>query len=102
MTATHSVARVRYGRLLTACVGLLWLASLAGADSAKDAPSQQEKQKQVQAETDKTVRRMNAMVRLLVYNQLDKASETKLLDEVAQTLQGLSRDQMTEIVARLE
>src|SRR5262245_13670897 len=103
MIPSYRSARIWPGRILAAFAGALCLVSLSTADSAKDAgPSQEEKQKQVQAETERTVRRMNTMVRLLVYNQLDKASETKLLEEVAITLSTLSREQMNDIVSRLE
>src|SRR5262245_10691819 len=103
MTRVHALLRSALGRFVVAMLGLFWLVSLSDADAAKDSPAvQQEKQQHVQAETERTVRRMSTMVRLLVYNQLDKAAETKLLDEVAQTLAGLSKDQMNEIIARLE
>src|SRR5262245_55167775 len=103
MIPSYRSARIWPGRILAAFAGVLCLVSLSTADSAKDSgPSQEDRQKQVQAETERTVRRMNTMVRLLVYNQLDKASESKLLEEVTQTLAGLSREQMNEIIARLE
>src|SRR4029078_208193 len=102
MKSTHRFARVGLGRLVAVSAIALWLVSLSAADSANETASQQDKQKQVQAETERTVRRMNTMVRLLVYNQLDKASETKLLEEVAVTLSTLSREQMNDIVGRLE
>src|SRR5262249_28767469 len=102
MTPSCRFASVRMGRLVAASAGILFLVSLSVADSAKDTTSQQDKQKQVQADTERTVRRMNTMIRLLTYNQLDKESESKVLDEVAQTLAGLSREQMTDILARLE
>src|SRR6516162_3761070 len=102
MTSTYRFARVGLGRVVAISAAVLWAVSLSLADSATEATSQQDKQKQVQAETERTVRRMNTMVRLLVYNQLDKASETKLLEEVAIALSSLSREQMNDIIARLE
>ncbi|MBL8795515.1 MAG: hypothetical protein JNM56_16540, partial [Planctomycetia bacterium] len=102
MTATNRLSRVGVGRFVAFGAGLFWLASLALADSTRPAPSQTDKQRQVQAETEKTARRMGTMIRLLVYNQLDKEAETKLLNEVATSLAGLSREQMTEVIARLE
>ena len=103
MTRATRFMQSGMGRVMAIFAGVLCLATLSTADSAKDSPAvQQEKQKLVQAETDKTVRRMNTMIRLLAYNQLDKASETRLLEEVAQTLAGLSKDQMNDILMRLE
>src|SRR5262245_10211769 len=103
MTSAHRFLQSGLSRVVAIFAAVLCLASLSTADSAKDSPAaQQEKQKLVQAETERTVRRMNTMIRLLTYNQLDKASETRLLEEVAQTLSGLSQDQMREIMARLE
>src|SRR5262249_30132128 len=63
---------------------------------------QQEQQKQVQADTDHLVRRIGTMLRVLQYYQLDKGAEKKLLDEVVTTLSGLSRNQMAEVIDRLD
>src|SRR5271155_5704120 len=90
---------VRGLMLLTA--GGFCFVSLAFADAVKDPGVQQDKQKQIQADTDRMVRRMETMVRVLVYNQLDKATETKMLEEVAGTLSGLSKQQMTDVINRL-
>src|SRR5207302_6614503 len=66
----------------------------------------QEKQRQIQAETDQVVRRIGTMLRVLEFYKGDPAeqknAEQKLLGEVARTLEGLSQDQMTEVIARLE
>src|SRR5437764_14055852 len=74
----------------------------AQVDAAADLASRREKQKQVQAQTDQMVRRIGTMLRVLEYYELDKGTQKELLAEVAATLDGLSREQMTEIIARLE
>src|SRR5579884_3660143 len=89
--------------LLLALVGL----SLSGpasraAEAAPDLTAQGDRQKQIQAETDRLVRRVETMIRVLEYNRLDKSAEKQLLDQVAGTLAGLSREQMTRLIASLE
>jgi hypothetical protein len=74
----------------------------AQVEASADLTSRREKQKQVQAQTDQIVRRIGTMLRVLEYYELDKGAQKELLAEVATTLDGLSREQMTEIVARLE
>jgi hypothetical protein len=71
-------------------------------DVAPALSGQQVKQKQVQADTEHMVRRVRTMLRVLDYYQLDKRSEKQLLDDVASTLAGLSKEQMNEVIARLE
>src|SRR5882724_2213372 len=63
---------------------------------------QQEKQKQIQAETDYLVRRMATMLRVLEFYQVDKAQEKKLMEEMVGTLHGLSKSQMNEVIRRLD
>ena len=63
---------------------------------------QQDRQKQIQAETDYVVRRMGTMLRVLDFYQLDKAAEKKMLEDVAGVLGGLSKTQMREVILRLE
>src|SRR5205823_4845438 len=70
--------------------------------AAADLTTQREKQKQIQAQTDRMVRRVGTMLRVLDYYELDKSAQKELLAEVATTLDGLSREQMADIVARLD
>ncbi len=72
------------------------------AESPPNLATQEERQKQIQAETDRLVRRVETMIRVLQYNRLDKLAEKQMLDQVAGTLSGLSREQMTRLVAALE
>lgn len=100
MTHAGPIVRAGLGRPM-ALVWALGLVSICSADQAREA-AQQEQQKQVQAETERAVLRMSTMLRALLYNQLDQAAETRLLAEAAQTLAGLSREQMAEVLTRLE
>ncbi|HXX94896.1 MAG TPA: hypothetical protein VEN81_14825, partial [Planctomycetota bacterium] len=73
-------------------------------DPAKpsDTAVQQQLQKRVQADTDQTVRRINTMLRAMAFHKMEQAEENQLLGEVAGTLAGLSRDQMNQVLARLQ
>ncbi len=89
--------------IFLALMGLSLLGSAPrAAETAPDLPTQEERQKQIQAETDRLVRRMETMIRVLQYNRLDKSAEKQLLDQVAGTLNGLSREQMTRLIDALE
>jgi hypothetical protein len=81
---------------------VLLLAGGVRAGSEADLLAQQDRQKQIQADTDQMVRRVGTMLRVLEYYQVEKAAEKKMLEEVAVTLAGLSKDQMTQVIARLD
>jgi hypothetical protein len=59
-------------------------------------------QKQTQAETQRLASRLDGMLRVLAYHQLDATAEQKIMDEAAGSLKGLSREQMKDILARLD
>ena len=63
---------------------------------------QKDKQKEIKVETDRLVRRIQTMIRVLEYNRLGKTAEKDLLDQVRGTLAGLSKEQMTALIAALE
>src|SRR5262245_44421705 len=93
----------RTASLVVSSLGLalatwLPLAALAGGDLA----DQKDKQRQIQAETDRLVIRVQTMIRVREYNRRDTTAEKKLLDQVAGTLRGLSKEQMTRLIAALE
>src|SRR5262249_26658788 len=71
------------------------------AQSDIDLTLQQEKQRQIQAETDFIVRRVGTMLRVLEYYQVDQSTEKKLLQEMTTVLGGLSKQQMAEVIRRL-
>ena len=83
-------------------LGLLALAPAARAAEPADLPARQERQRQIQADTDRMVRRVGAMLRVMEYYHLDQTAERQMLREVADTLAGLSREQMTAVIAKLD
>src|SRR5262245_37756017 len=83
-------------------VGLLALAPSLWGEEPADLLARQERQRQIQADTDLMVRRISAMLRVMEYYQLDKNAERQMLQEVATTLGALSRDQMTAVIAKLD
>ena len=111
-----SMARPRHGIsthagiLAGLLLGFIILAPLGEARPESRPPGatereiayQQEQQRRVQADTDKTVRRLQTMLRVLAYHQLDAGEEKRVLEEIATTLSSLSQEQMNEVIARLE
>src|SRR5262245_58469295 len=81
--------------MVAVCVGS------ARAETDAEILRQQDKQKQVQAETDFVVRRVGTMLRVMDFYQIDKADEKKVLEEVVGTLAGLSREQMNDVIKKL-
>src|SRR5256885_299598 len=59
-------------------------------------------QKQTQAESQRLAARLDGMLRVLTYHQLDATAEQKVMDEAAGALKGLSREQMKDILQRLD
>jgi len=100
MAGTHRTAGIGAGCGLAI---LLALVLPAGAGDARQPISnQQAKQRHVRQDTDHMVRRVSAMLRVLDYYRMDESSEKRILDEVAATLSGLSKEQMAEVIARLD
>ncbi|HMP17809.1 MAG TPA: hypothetical protein PKD72_12350, partial [Gemmatales bacterium] len=96
---------------------LLTLACLAGlflrhehtaAQEVPDTPSslvvaqQTTQQKLAQLEAKRTAQRLDAMLQVLAYHQLDAEAEKKLVLEAASALRGLSQNQMAEILRNFE
>ena len=101
MFRTQSIGMVNWA--LLAVMALSWSGPAArAAETAPDLARQEERQKRIKAETDRLVRRVETMIRLLEYNRLDKTAEKQLLDQVAGTLSGLSRQQMMHLIDALE
>lgn len=94
----------QYG--LAACVSLSlfagWTVSTARGENEEELALQQERQKQIKADTESMVRRLGTMLRVLDYYQIDKAGERKMLEEMSGVLSGLSKNQMNEVIQRLE
>src|SRR5436309_1395998 len=84
-------------------VGLaLTAAARAQTDTAQELLQQQEKQRQIQADTDQVVRRLTTMMRVMQFYRADKEAQAEVLGEVKTTLAGLSKNQMADVIARLE
>ena len=84
----------------SACLAtFLFAGSLLAQD---DLAGQKERQREIQADTDFTVRRLQTLLRVLDFYQANKSAQQKALGEMAQTLAGLSKEQMTEVLARLD
>ena len=88
--------------VLLALVGLSCCGAARAAEPAPDLGGQEERQKLIRAETDRLVRRVQTMIRVLEYNRLDRSAEKEMLDQVAGTLAGLSREQMVRLIDALE
>src|SRR5436853_1387439 len=71
----------------------------ASAQQGDDDPAK--KQELTQEQTDKYVRRISAMLRVLDLQNGDK-SEKQFLEKVAATLSGLSEKEMTQVMKSLE
>src|SRR6516225_10962081 len=75
--------------------------AFAQSEAAADLLQQSEKQKQIQAETDEVVRRLTTMLHVMQFYG-GKESQAKSLESMKSTLAGLSKEQMTEVIRRLE
>src|SRR5216684_4140315 len=99
--AAHHACRIGFVLAFFVIVG--GFLSVAYADPTPQGLTQQrDKQKDVRFDTDHVVRRTGTMLRVLDYYKLDRSAEKRLLDEVAGTLAGLSKEQMADVIARLE
>lgn len=90
-------------RFVSLAAVLVLVAGLFAAPSGEaDLGEQKEKQKQIQQETEKLLRRIETMIRVLEYNRLGESGQKAMLDEVSKTLAGVSREQMAALLAALE
>jgi hypothetical protein len=87
---------------------VLSLASLAALATAllgappPDLARQVEEQRQIRAETEKLVRRVETLIRVLEYNRVGGSGQKALLDEARKSLAGVGRGQMAALLAALE
>src|SRR5271170_3371513 len=89
----------RFSWVFAACLTLASAPSVfADDDQLRD---QQEKQRQVQAETDHVVRRITTMMRVMEFYGLESADK-KVMAEMGTTLSGLSKNQMMDVIRQLE
>ena len=86
-----------------AAFGLVWgPPARAQEQVASSLASQQEEQRRIQRETEETAKRIESMLRVITFHQLEQPAEKKFLAKTAQTLSSLSREQMTAVIEHLE
>jgi len=61
----------------------------------------QDKQRQLQAETDRVVRRLNTIMQVMQFYEVEHRDK-KIMEEMSRTLSHLSKEQMTQIIAEFE
>src|ERR1700733_12615729 len=93
-----------YGFFVLLCGSILFVT--AKAEESRQLVSaindQSQKQKEIQTETERTARRIGTVLRMLSYHKVDKVMEQKLLQETADTLTKLSREEMTAVLNHLD
>src|SRR5258707_477082 len=82
-------------------LAVLALSARAEAPERSGLLAQKEKQKQIQAETEVLVRRVLTTLRVLERNRAE-GDRKDMLEEIAGTLSGLSKEQMVRLIAALE
>jgi hypothetical protein len=90
----------RLSWIVAGCLALS-LAPSAFASNQDELRSQQEKQRQVQAETDHVVRRITTMLRVMQFYEVE-SPEKKIMEEMSDTLAKLSKNQMADVIRQLE
>ncbi|MCS6851882.1 MAG: hypothetical protein NZ700_12025 [Gemmataceae bacterium] len=99
MSAGRGICAV-FGTLAVLSVGPV--AAAEGPLGPAELSEARARQEHVRADTDQLVRRLQTMLRVLAYHQVPAAAEQRMLHDIAGTLSGLSREQMAEVLARLE
>jgi hypothetical protein len=79
----------------------LVLASHGLASNEDELRRQQDKQRQVQAETDHVVRRIITILRVMQFYEVE-SPEKKIMEEMSDTLAKLSKNQMEDVIRQLE
>jgi len=83
-------------------LALLFLSSRGQADDTKDIQDQKLEQLNAQGATEEVVHRIGTMLRVIEFYQPDKTAQRKTLERVAGTLASLSREQMEDVLRRLD
>src|SRR5262245_36392273 len=95
---------MRSAKLLTWVIVTLTALAVAPrgfADNDDDLRAKQERQRQIQAETDHAVNRITTMLRVMKFYGVD-SPEKKVMEEMSGTLSKLSKEQMADVVRQLE
>src|SRR5207244_9287708 len=79
-------------------VGMVQVATPNDLDPAK----QRDAQKALQAKLDTMARRAGSTIDAMVYQRLSASAEQKMLEEVAESLRGLSEEQIKQVLEHLE
>src|SRR4051812_35171521 len=74
---------------------------LFAAPDIDELRAQQDRQRQIQEDTDQIVRRMTTMLRVMQFYGIDKSGEKQMLEEMSGALRGLSKQQMAEVIRKL-
>jgi len=90
------------GSAMACCLSAALVTSMGRADTPKDVKDQKTQQQNTQVATEDVAQRIGTMLRVMEYYQPDKAQERKTLERVAHTLVTLSREQMEEVLKRLD
>src|SRR5438477_12948692 len=70
----------------------------AAETDAQELIQKQEQQRAIQAETERMVRQMETMIRVMQFYQLDRDEEKRMLADAAGVLSKLSQKQMSDVI----
>ncbi|QDU22272.1 hypothetical protein [Urbifossiella limnaea] len=91
------------GRWLQLPVAALLLTLVVGlASKGNDAAKQRDEQKKVQARVADASRRASSTIDAMIYQRLSPSAERKMIEDVADSLKGLSQTEIQAIIAHLE
>ncbi|MCE9529571.1 MAG: DUF4175 family protein, partial [Planctomycetes bacterium] len=85
--------------------GSIWYVTVEAQENRQVAaviPNATENQRKIKADTEKTARRLDAVLRLLAYHKIDSGMKQKFLKETSDTLSKLSRDEMSDVLTFLD
>jgi hypothetical protein len=92
----------RWPQLPAAALLFAALVGLAAASKANDAAKQRDEQRKVQARVEEASRRASSTIDAMLYQRLSANAEQKMLEDVADSLKGLSQTEIQAIIRHLE
>src|SRR6476659_248171 len=89
---------------LAAFAACVFVSPLTAAEKSPPpvTPDQPETQRHIQGETEQVAKRLGSMLRFMAYHRLNQGEEQKLLTDAAKTLNGLTKNEMEQVIAHLE
>ena len=92
------------GRCIRLCAALLLSTGLVRVAMSKDVDlaKQRDEQKKVQQRIEEASRRATSTIDAMLFQRLSPRAEAKMLEEVADSLKGLSQDEIKAIIDHLE